>query len=225
MWPTRIVSPLQSPLERGSHPQRRCQPENSCKWVDLVPVRVLRGEGLLGVPRPVYIGFYQKEEEVCVWVCVGSTPARFRNTPGLTSAHPSLSDPPRPSAFPPGSSYEYALKIQPGLTKGQSAAVWDALALQNCPGSPRRPAALPSATNVGCAGGRHQPSSKAKAATQIFIFVCYASGSDSNPGTLAAPLKTIACGNFDLTISTFLAFEPPAHAFGSLHRHLRVWVR
>ena len=96
MWPTRIVSPLQSPLERGSHPQRRCQPENSCKWVDLVPVRVLRGEGLLGVPRPVYIGFYQKEEEVCVWVCVGSTPARFRKTPGLTSAHPSLSAPGRP---------------------------------------------------------------------------------------------------------------------------------
>eukprot|EP01050_Picozoa_sp_SAG11_P006238 SAG11_NODE_476_length_9118_cov_5.515911_13_plen_237_part_00 len=86
--------------------------------------------------------------------------------------------------------YEYAQHVQPNITEAQKAAVFDALALQTCPKATPRPRALPSSEHTAAAGVRHGRS--ASSAPGTVIYVDAAKGKDTNPGTLASPLQTIA---------------------------------
>jgi hypothetical protein len=89
-------------------------------------------------------------------------------------------------------SYEYAQHVQPNITAAQQAAVFDALALHACPQSPPRPRALPSSLHTSTAGARHSYASDAGTGVATAVFVDAAKGKDTNPGTLASPLRTLA---------------------------------
>lgn len=86
--------------------------------------------------------------------------------------------------------YEYAQHVQPNVTEAQKAAVFDAFALQTCPNASPRPRALPSAEHTAAAGVRHGRA--ASGALGAVIYVDAAKGKDTNSGTLASPLRSIA---------------------------------
>ena len=90
--------------------------------------------------------------------------------------------------------FDYAKVVQPNLTAGQSAAVWDALALQDCNSTSPRPDAPGSAEHRASAQLRHKVSVDIReergAGSQVFVDA--AIGNDLNDGTLTSPLKTLA---------------------------------
>ena len=85
---------------------------------------------------------------------------------------------------------EYALQIQPDLTTRQQLEIHDALQLASlC----RKPfAAVDTTAEAAAAAGATPRSPRPDPTGRPQIYVDPKAGSDSNPGTLARPLSTLA---------------------------------